>query len=171
MKSVSSLILSLLLLFSITSRAQGRNLTLYYFPPSTDTAPLTFAFSPDATDSAPGGNPTLSVPPNTVLTIPLNEGNRIWWYTPGGGWEWGPASTDPGISNNVQVFVQDSGATSRFAYFDPVPAAPGGGGATVDPDKMFGLLAAGFGLCVVPLTIVALLRSVKRGVELGGSAQ
>lgn len=80
----------------LTTSLQARHIRVLYYPATTD--PLTFAYSPDATDSSQGSNPTLTIQPGTTVEIPIPDGVRFWWWTPGHGWVFGPASTDPDIA-------------------------------------------------------------------------
>jgi hypothetical protein len=162
MKSVSYVIL-LLLVLSVASSLRARTMTVLYYPDSSD--PLVFAFSPNATNSAPVSNPTLTIKPGSSVVIPLADGVRAWYYTPAVGWTFLTASDDIAHGGAtwdvVCVFAGSGGAMS---YEVPIVAS-----TATSEDYSLSVDSFWIGFAgMLPLVIVAwIIRGARAGMEIG----
>lgn len=139
-----------------------------------------------AMDNSTGG--TVYVPANTITQVNWSwVGNNILRVYRNN--EWGSGVQIPGISGqwvdggdvNYYVAVMQritNAGVPQYDYYATVyrqndttgivASASAAGGEGIPMESIMGPIAAGFGLVVVPLTILYLLRAVRRGIKLSG---
>lgn len=122
--------LLILVLAMSASPVCGRDIVVHYYPTDPSPEKLVIAFSPDGFEPNPNSNPTFAVEPNTTLRVGMRPGARVWWWTPGHGWKFGPAADDPEREYDFHLLY--SNPTGHFHYRIPA-VQPSTGGSALPP--------------------------------------